>query len=54
MRLLDLPGERGIGAHAVQQRGHLGHGGSSRLVALRRHVSGLVPAGDGLEVAEVV
>jgi hypothetical protein len=49
---LQVVGQRLVGAQAVQQRRHLGHRRGAGLVALGRHVCGLVPAGDGLQVAQ--
>ena len=51
---LDLLAQRRVGAQAVQQRRHLGHRRRAGLVALAGHVGGLVPAGDGLQVAQAV
>ena len=47
---LQVAGELRLGAHAVQQARHLGQRRGPGLVAGGRHVGGLVPPGDGLQV----
>ena len=46
--------ERRVGQRLVHQHLQLGHGGGTCLVALGGHHGGLVPAGDGGQVVEVV
>ena len=47
-------GQARVGTQAVQERIHLGQRASTRLAALGRHHRRAIPAGDRLEMAEVV
>mmetsp|Transcript_15092 Transcript_15092/g.41424 ORF Transcript_15092/g.41424 Transcript_15092/m.41424 type:complete len:429 (-) Transcript_15092:1778-3064(-) len=47
-------GQRRVGGELVQQAVHLGQGQAACLIALGRHVRGLVPLRDGLQMAEMM